>query len=149
MSVFLCVVVLRRVCVFLGDCCPNLVSVPERSKGVDSSSTVFALVGSNPTADIIFCLHTSHLPSVSYPHLTFYHPTLLLSFSYPEYPQSSLSHSPNFTTTSTTTLSIATSLLPCPHSMRIIASDHTLASDISPTLAPRNSTVNVELHTPY
>lgn len=28
------------------------VSVPERSKGVDSSSTVFALVGSNPTADI-------------------------------------------------------------------------------------------------
>lgn len=29
-----------------------IVSVPERSKGVDSSSTVFALVGSNPTADI-------------------------------------------------------------------------------------------------
>ena len=28
-----------------------MVSVPERSKGVDSSSTVFALVGSNPTAD--------------------------------------------------------------------------------------------------
>ena len=28
-----------------------IVSVPERSKGVDSSSTVFALVGSNPTAD--------------------------------------------------------------------------------------------------
>uniref|UniRef100_A0AAV1TZY8 Uncharacterized protein n=1 Tax=Peronospora matthiolae TaxID=2874970 RepID=A0AAV1TZY8_9STRA len=27
------------------------VSVPEWSKGVDSSSTVFALVGSNPTAD--------------------------------------------------------------------------------------------------
>ncbi len=26
--------------------------MPERSKGVDSSSTVFALVGSNPTADI-------------------------------------------------------------------------------------------------
>lgn len=29
-----------------------IVSVPERSKGVDSSSTVFALVGSNPTADM-------------------------------------------------------------------------------------------------
>ena len=29
----------------------SIVSVPERSKGVDSSSTVFALVGSNPTAD--------------------------------------------------------------------------------------------------
>ena len=28
-----------------------IVSVPERSEGVDSSSTVFALVGSNPTAD--------------------------------------------------------------------------------------------------
>ena len=28
-----------------------MVSVPERSKGVDSSSTVFALVSSNPTAD--------------------------------------------------------------------------------------------------
>ena len=28
-----------------------IVSVPEWSKGVDSSSTVFALVGSNPTAD--------------------------------------------------------------------------------------------------
>lgn len=32
----------------------NIVSVPERSKGVDSSSTVFALVGSNPTADTTF-----------------------------------------------------------------------------------------------
>ena len=31
-----------------------MVSVPERSKGVDSSSTVFALVGSNPTADTPF-----------------------------------------------------------------------------------------------
>ena len=31
----------------------SIVSVPERSKGVDSSSTVFALVGSNPTADTI------------------------------------------------------------------------------------------------
>ena len=31
--------------------CAFDVSVPERSKGVDSSSTVFALVGSNPTAD--------------------------------------------------------------------------------------------------
>ena len=30
-----------------------VVSVPERSKGVDSSSTVFALVGSNPTADML------------------------------------------------------------------------------------------------
>ena len=28
-----------------------VVSVPEWAKGVDSSSTVFALVGSNPTAD--------------------------------------------------------------------------------------------------
>ena len=27
--------------------------MPERSKGVDSSSTVFALVGSNPTADML------------------------------------------------------------------------------------------------
>lgn len=36
-------------------CCGSVtfvVSVPERSKGVDSSSTVFALVGSNPTADM-------------------------------------------------------------------------------------------------
>uniref|UniRef100_A0AAV1TXJ3 Uncharacterized protein n=1 Tax=Peronospora matthiolae TaxID=2874970 RepID=A0AAV1TXJ3_9STRA len=29
----------------------KLVCVPEWSKGVDSSSTVFGLVGSNPTAD--------------------------------------------------------------------------------------------------
>jgi len=36
------------------------VSVPERSKGVDSSSTVFALVGSNPTADNLCLL--SRLP---------------------------------------------------------------------------------------
>ena len=36
--------------------CEYTVSVPERSKGVDSSSTVFALVGSNPTADIPFCI---------------------------------------------------------------------------------------------
>ncbi len=38
-----------------------LVSVPERSKGVDSSSTVFALVGSNPTADtvLLFCFFAS------------------------------------------------------------------------------------------
>ena len=31
----------------------DIVSVPERSKGVDSSSTVFALVGSNPTTDTL------------------------------------------------------------------------------------------------
>jgi hypothetical protein len=36
------------------------VSVPERSKGVDSSSTVFALVGSNPTADNDRYLFTHH-----------------------------------------------------------------------------------------
>ena len=30
----------------------HIVSVPEWSKGVDSSSTVFALVGSYPSADI-------------------------------------------------------------------------------------------------
>ena len=30
------------------------VCLPERSKGVDSSSTVFALVGSSPTADNTF-----------------------------------------------------------------------------------------------
>ncbi|KAL3667194.1 hypothetical protein V7S43_007429, partial [Phytophthora oleae] len=35
--------------------------VPERSKGVDSSSTVFALVGSNPTADIIYSVSWSLL----------------------------------------------------------------------------------------
>ena len=34
----------------------GIVSVPERSKGVDSSSTVFALVGSNPTADSLLRL---------------------------------------------------------------------------------------------
>lgn len=40
------------------------VSVPERSKGVDSSSTVFALVGSNPTADISFSFFsTSSIPT--------------------------------------------------------------------------------------
>jgi hypothetical protein len=37
---------------FCGGSVSFIVSVPERSKGVDSSSTVFALVGSNPTADI-------------------------------------------------------------------------------------------------
>ena len=37
-----------------------MVSVPERSKGVDSSSTVFALVGSNPTADISFSSSLLH-----------------------------------------------------------------------------------------
>ena len=31
----------------------SAVSVPERFKGVDSSFTVFALVGSNPTADMV------------------------------------------------------------------------------------------------
>ena len=31
----------------------DIVSVLERSNGVDSSSTVFALVGSNPTADML------------------------------------------------------------------------------------------------
>lgn len=44
------------------------VSVPERSKGVDSSSTVFALVGSNPTADIaldfqVFMCYASAMPA--------------------------------------------------------------------------------------
>ncbi len=38
------------------------VSVPERSKGVDSSSTVFALVGSNPTADIFYASFRPHPP---------------------------------------------------------------------------------------
>jgi hypothetical protein len=33
--------------------------VPERSKGVDSSSTVFALVGSNPTADNMYSVSRS------------------------------------------------------------------------------------------
>lgn len=40
-------------CTFGGMSMKSAVSVPERSKGVDSSSTVFALVGSNPTADIV------------------------------------------------------------------------------------------------
>lgn len=44
------------VCVlFCGGSVLFVVSVPERSKGVDSSSTVFALVGSNPTADMCTC----------------------------------------------------------------------------------------------
>lgn len=46
------------------------VSVPERSKGVDSSSTVFALVGSNPTADTILAFYSTFL----YPF--FHHQTL-------------------------------------------------------------------------
>ena len=48
-----------------------VVSVPERSKGVDSSSTVFALVGSNPTADTTFCiflLHNTHNTHAHTPH---------------------------------------------------------------------------------
>ena len=36
--------------------------MPEWSKGVDSSSTVFALVGSNPTADKYTPFSNSHLP---------------------------------------------------------------------------------------
>ena len=44
-----------------------IVSVPERSKGVDSSSTVFALVGSNPTADsLLHFLAFSLLPCVAF-----------------------------------------------------------------------------------
>ena len=39
-----------------------IVSVPERSKGVDSSSTVFALVGSNPTADMTTPLTGTSVP---------------------------------------------------------------------------------------
>ena len=39
-----------------------MVSVPERSKGVDSSSTVFALVGSNPTADSYVCFYFAGNP---------------------------------------------------------------------------------------
>ncbi|KAE8901430.1 hypothetical protein PF003_g14767 [Phytophthora fragariae] len=46
------VLVARCVCCFCGVSVFFIVSVPERSKGVDSSSTVFALVGSNPTADM-------------------------------------------------------------------------------------------------
>ena len=38
--------------------------MPERSKGVDSSSTVFALVGSNPTADSL--LHFLELPCFAF-----------------------------------------------------------------------------------
>ena len=46
-------VVVGRLCLILCGVTLSIVSVPERSKGVDSSSTVFALVGSNPTADTI------------------------------------------------------------------------------------------------
>ena len=67
----LCFVVGLGGCVFV---CYNpgyVVSVPERSKGVDSSSTVFALVGSNPTADTTFCiflLHNTHNTHAHTPH---------------------------------------------------------------------------------
>ena len=44
---------IRTLCMFRDSIVFKTVSVPERSKGVDSSSTVFALVGSNPTADTV------------------------------------------------------------------------------------------------
>lgn len=44
---------------FCGRSVRFVVSVPERSKGVDSSSTVFALVGSNPTADNVYSVSWS------------------------------------------------------------------------------------------
>ena len=51
-----CLTVFVFVCLYirlaLNELVYKCVNVPERSKGVDSSSTVFALVGSNPTVDI-------------------------------------------------------------------------------------------------
>lgn len=71
-----CVFRVARLCLFFGGVTLSIVSVPERSKGVDSSSTVFALVGSNPTADTIYSFYTSqlrhytHLMDAIRPHCT-------------------------------------------------------------------------------
>lgn len=81
-GVFLCFVVcvvfrVARLCLFFGGVTLSIVSVPERSKGVDSSSTVFALVGSNPTADTIYSFYTSQLRH--YTHLMLYDHAVLPS----------------------------------------------------------------------
>ena len=51
----------------------DIVSVPERSKGVDSSSTVFALVGSNPTADTIDSFAAPNTTPTTTPHTSHKH----------------------------------------------------------------------------
>jgi hypothetical protein len=52
--------------------CPDVgyAFLPERSKGFDSSSNVFVLVGSNPTGCILFCTVLADAPLILVPYST-------------------------------------------------------------------------------